>query len=566
VISGLAQIKQTCSDACTISYTINTTSPLCPREATGSIDLNVTLTNCTDTPTYVWSLNNLPTQDLTGVAAGTYTVTITVGTQIVIANAIVTDPPPLGVTGTITDPNPVMTATGAINITVTGGTAPYTYHWSFNNIATEDLSSIPAGTYSVTVTDAHGCTFIPDDYVVGADLSASITSVTCNGICNGAINLNVSFGTPPYTFLWSPGGATTQNRSNLCAGIYCVTITDVLGSTRDSCFTVTQPPALITTATVISDVNQDCHGAIDLNVTGCTPPYTYIWNNGLTSQDLINLCVGQYCVTITCNGSGCSFDTCFNVNPTGFAVNLSALQHGAFQISCNGDCDGDINSTVFGGTAPFTYHWNNEKTTAHIGGVCAGTYSLTVTDATGQTATSSITLNQPDAIVVNVTKTFPSDFNGTDGFISVAVSGGVPGYTYQWAPVAGNSAVLNNLSSGQYFLTVTDASGCDITLTTDLFTGDLCFKGIKIITPNSDGKNDFFVISCISNINNHLSIYNRFGGLVYKTDNYLNNWTGVDQDNNPIADGGYLWVLELFPNGATAQIYKGTVNVLRTAD
>ncbi|MEP6646553.1 MAG: gliding motility-associated C-terminal domain-containing protein [Saprospiraceae bacterium] len=568
--AGLAQIKMSCTPIdtpCTISYTINTSSPNCPRESNGSVDLNVTLTNCTQTPTYLWSPGNIPTQDLIGVPAGTYTVTITVGSQVVIATAIVTDPDPISVTGTITDPNPPGTSTGSIILNVSGGMTPYTYHWS-NGALTKDLINIPAGTYSVTVTDSKGCSFIPDDYILGADFSASITNVTCNGGSNGSINLNVTYGTPPYTFKWNSGNATTPNLTNIKAGIYCVTITDSAGSTRDSCFTVTQTPALIVTATITNDLNVNCHGAIDLNVTGCTPPYTYIWSNGFNGQDLINLCQGQYCVTITCNGSGCSFDTCFNVSSTGFAVTLNALHHGNFEISCNGDCDGDINSTVVGGTAPFTYHWNNGMSTAHVGGstICAGDYSLTVTDATGQTATSSITLNQPDAIVVTVTKTLPSDLTSSDGAISVAVAGGVPGYNYSWSPSAGNTAVLSNLSSGRYFLTVTDASGCEEILSVDLFINNECFKGISIITPNSDGKNDYFVISCISNLDNHLSIYNRFGGLVYETDNYLNNWDGVDGDDQPIADGGYLWVLEVRSGSSPIQIYKGTVNVLRTAD
>ncbi|HZV69183.1 MAG TPA: gliding motility-associated C-terminal domain-containing protein [Saprospiraceae bacterium] len=570
VIGGIAEIKQSCDDPppCTIGYTISTTQPACPRESTGAIDLTVTLTNCTETPTYVWSLNNLPTQDLTGVPAGNYTVTITVGTQVVIANVTVSDPQPIGVTAIITDPTPPSppNSDGAINITVTGGTPPYSFKWS-NDAMTEDLTNITSGTYSVTVTDSKGCVFIPDNYIVGADLSASLTHVTCNGGSNGAINLNVSFGTSPYTFNWSPAGLpATQNLSNLSAGTYCVTVTDVTGSTRDSCFIIQANPINVT-ASITKDVNEDCHGAIDLNVTGGTPPISYIWSNGATTQDLINLCSDTFCVTITYSGI-CSVDTCFIIRAGGISVSLSAHQYGGgFETSCEGTCDGSINSTVQGGATPYSYHWNNGFTTANLSGLCAGTYTLTVTDASGETAVSSITLVSPPEIQISFLTTLPSDPSTNDGAISAVVTGGVPNITYNWSTNAGNTASLSNLFQGVYSLTVTDANQCTAVSTIDLFTGDVpCFKGLRIITPNDDGKNDVFIITCIFSADNHLSIYNRNGGLVYETNNYENNWTGVDEDNQPIADGGYLWVLEIFQTNNPPQLLKGTVNVLRTAD
>ncbi len=569
LLHGLAEIKQTCDTVgCTISYTIAGTSPACPREPTGAVDLNVTLSNCTDKATFLWSYNNITTEDLTGVPAGTYTVTITAG-NVVIANAVVSDPPPLSVNGIIIHPNPAGSPTGSINITVTGGTPPYTFLWSYNSSMTEDLDSIPPGTYSVTVTDSKGCTFIPDSYIVGADVVAAVTPVSCAGGSNGAINLSVSFGTPPYSYLWNTVPASiTKDINNLKAGTYCVTITDSNSSTRDTCFTITQPPSLVVTATITHDVNENCNGAIDLNVTGGTLPYTYLWSNNAVTQDIINLCAGQYCVTITHNGGACTFDTCFTVLAGGISVNLVALQYGNFQTSCNGICDGEITSVVTGGSEPFMYQWSNGPTTPDLINLCQGVYSLTVTDAAGQTATATRTITSPPALNLTVITTDPTDFSSSDGAASVVVNGGVPNYTYQWTgPIQGNTAALNNLPAGNYQITVKDANQCEITREVPLFPdiGD-CYKGIPVITPNSDGKNDYFIITCIFDGDNHLSIYNRYGGLVYETDNYTNNWTGVDGDNQPLPDGGYLWVLELTNTGGNIQILKGTVNLLRTAD
>jgi hypothetical protein len=487
----LAEIKETCVDTgvCSIGYTTVPAMPKCPREATGAIDLTVTLTGCTDTPTYLWS-NGFTTQDLTGIVAGTYTVTITVGASSVIASTTVVDPEPIGVTGTITDPVPIGGSNGSINITVSGGTPSYTFHWS-NDATTEDLTNVSAGIYSVTVTDANGCSFIPDQFIVGAEIAASVTNVTCAGGSNGSVCVTPSFCLSPYTFLWS-NGATTACINNVIAGSYCVTITSSDNCTRDSCFTVTQPPALNVSANVVNDVNENCTGAIDLNVTGGTPPITYLWSNGSTMQDLVNLCGGQYCVTITYGNGTCSFDTCFTVFSGGLQLNLQAKTYGSFQTSCNSVCDGEITSEVIGGTEPFTYHWSNDASTPDLTGICAGIYSLTVTDASGQTAASTKTITSPNALVLNITKTVPSDFTSTDGAISVVVTGGIPNYTYEWTKngvVIGHSAALSNLSAGNYQIVVTDANGCVASDVEALFpTGGECYKGLTVITPNDDGK------------------------------------------------------------------------------
>jgi len=292
--------------------------------------------------------------------------------------------------------------------------------------------------------------------------------------------------------------------------------------------------------------------------------------NGFTSdkQDIIGLCGGQYCVTVT-DGHGCTQSNCFTVlsgNQT-MAVTLNAQQFHGFQISCNGLHDGSITSTVSGGTPPYTYHWSNNSTSPNLSALGAGTYGLTVTDAGGQTATATITLNQPPPLNINVTTTDPSFPGASDGAVSAVVTGGVPNYTYLWTgPVSGNTAALNNIPAGSYQLLVTDANGCQAIETADVgIPPGGCKKGMSVFTPNSDGKNDFFQITCVT-APNHLYIFNRQGGLVYETDNYQNNWIGVDNDDEPVPDGGYMWILEEFESGGASQLYKGTVILLRTAD
>lgn len=567
LLQGRGEIRTTC-EGCQISYVLHTIDPNCPREENGVLNLSVT-EDCVETPTYLWS-TTWTGEDLTGVGAGIYTVTITVGSNVIIAKDTLFDPPAISVSGSITNPNPPGSATGSINITPTGGSPPYTYLWS-NDSTTQDLSNLLAGTYFVTVTDSRGCTFIPDAYIVGAEIAAAITNVTCFGGANGAINLSASFGCSPYTFVWSnPPGGTSEDINNLAAGQYCVTITDCSGSTRDTCFTVTQNPAMIVTATIANDINKDCHGAIDLNVAGGALPHSYVWSHGPTSQDVILLCQGQYCVTVS-DGNDCTVDTCFTVFEGEIGVTLVATEYGDFQISCNGDCDGEITAIVTGGGNNITYLWSNGATMDDLNNLCSGTYTITVTDeSSGQTATSSVVLNAPPPITFSYTKTSPSDYITSDGAIAVVVNGGAPPYTsLQWTgPVTGNGAALNNVPAGTYTIEVTDANGC-VERDSEQLLPEVdvpCYSASRVITPNSDDKNDYFIISCVFDLDNHLYIFNRFGGLVYETDNYQNTWIGVDQDEQPLPDGGYLWVLEVFRQDGSTELIKGTVNLLRTAD
>jgi gliding motility-associated-like protein len=226
-----------------------------------------------------------------------------------------------------------------------------------------------------------------------------------------------------------------------------------------------------------------------------------------------------------------------------------------------------LNAVVTGATPPVSFIWSTGATTQTLQNLCAGIYSVTVTDATGTTASLSRTITSPPELGFTAIKTDPTDASSRDGSISIIPFGGSGQYTYQWVgPVTGNTASMNNLPFGTYFITVKDVNGCEFTDAVELkLNGVPCYAASKIITPNDDGKNDFFIIQCIFDDPNHLSIFNRNGGLVYETDNYANNWTGVDGDGEPLPDGGYLWVLEV-ENQNGPRVLKGTVNVLRTAD
>ena len=224
---------------------------------------------------------------------GKYTMTIVVTPEI-IATPVVT--------------NTTCTASmGAINITVSGGTSPYTYLWS-NGATTEDISGLDAGTYTVTITDVNGCTTNLPFSVAANSVTVIATPVVTNTTCTasiGAINLTVSGGTSPYTYLWS-NGATTEDISGLAAGNYTVTITDANGCTTNLPFTVGTDNVTITATPVVTNTTCTASiGAINITVSGGTSPYTYLWSNGATTEDITGLAAGTYTVTIT-DANGCT--------------------------------------------------------------------------------------------------------------------------------------------------------------------------------------------------------------------------------------------------------------------
>ncbi|MBK8192273.1 MAG: T9SS type A sorting domain-containing protein [Lewinellaceae bacterium] len=416
--------------------------------------IDLTVTGGATPYTYLWS-NGSTTQDLTNVAAGTYCVTVSDAagcTATVCATVQNIGGPTL--TTTVANATCGM-SNGGVDLTVTGGATPYTYLWS-NGSTTQDLTNVAAGTYCVTVSDAAGCTATvcaTVQNIGGPTLTTTVTNTTC-GASNGGVDLTVTGGATPYTYLWS-NGSTTQDLVNVFAGTYCVTVTDAGGCTATVCATVNSinGPDL---STVV--VNTSCGGStggINLTVTGGTTPYNYLWSNGLTTQDLTNLSAGTYCVTVT-DGSGCTATTCATVNnndgPTLATVVTNA--------TCNA-ANGGVDLTVNGGTSPFNYLWSNGNTTQDLTNVSAGTYCVTVTDKNGCTATTCATVNAPGGPVLT-TSVIHTACGASNGSIDLTVNSGQTPYTYLWSN-GSTTQDLTNLAAGTYCVTVTDATGCTAT-------------------------------------------------------------------------------------------------------
>ena len=425
----------------------------------GSVDL--TVTGGTPAYTYLWS-NGATTEDQSNLAPGSYTVTVTdINGYTASTTAIVTEPLELLTSTTVVNVTCFGAQNGSVDLMVNGGTPGYTYLWS-NDATTQDLTNVAAGTYTVTVTDAKGCIKITQATVTEPPVltpAVSINNISCFDFENGSINLTVTGGTPGYTYAWS-NGATSEDILNLAPGVYTVTVTDSRNCATSTSTTIIEPPVLeLSTTTETPSCNGDNSGAVDLTVTGGTPSFTYLWSNGATSQDLVNVTTGTYTVTVT-DANGCIKTTTATVGD----IDALSLTRTVTNVVCFGGTSGAIDLIVSGGTPAFMYNWSNGATTQDLTGIGAGTYSVTVTDANSCTSSTTATVTQPTALNATAVVTPVTCFDGSNGAIDLTVSGGTPGYTYAWSN-GQSSEDVSGLTTGEYSVTIRDANNCFMVVT-----------------------------------------------------------------------------------------------------
>lgn len=392
---------------------------------------------------------------------------------------------------------------GRINITnIVGGVPNYNWSWTKSGGGSGSGSSatfpfsitnLAPGNYSVSILalNGTGCgtTFSTSiSEYPSLTVTTTPTNLSCNGAANGAINLAVSGGSPGYTFAWVGSGGGTipsgqtgnQNLNGLTGGSYSVAVTDSKGCTVTTLQNITQPGAISITPTV---TNVGCRGAssgaIALTIVGGSSPYTYLWNDGNTSKDRIGLTAGTYSVTLTDAGGCTRTQSGITITQPAAAIALSFTQT---NVLVNGASTGAIDLTVTGGTSPYTYSWLGiggfTAATQDISGLIAGGYNVTVTDVNSCTANLSVTLTQPVLMTLSTSLTNAicppgAQTNGNTGAIDLSVSGGVPGYTYDWTDI-GSPGVFTDaqdrtsIQAGTYTVVVKDSSGAIQTTTVSL--------------------------------------------------------------------------------------------------
>lgn len=486
--SGGYQVTVTDANGCTATATVTlsdqaggTASAVVDQEpqCAGACDgqATVTMAGGTGPFTYLWTPGNLTNATESALCAGTYNIQVT-DANLCVTNTTVTltDPSGMAVTVAGTDPLCNGSCDGSADVTVTGGTPPYTYAWAHGPTA-EDLTGVLCdGSYTVTVTDANGCTVVGNVTVTDPPaivIPAPVTNnVLCNGACDGDATAAPTGGTGALTYDWVNDGTgasvgTTAAVSNLCAGTYTLTVTDANGCTETANITITEPPVItLTTSTVNSNCGQ-ADGEVSVIATGGAGGFTYSWEDGVptvvgTTATVTGLASGTYTITVT-DANGCTETATATIVDNSSGTATAAVDN---NVSCNGGCDGQATASMVGGTGPFTFAWSGGGGNAATAtGLCAGTYTVDITDANGCLASTTVTITEPLALVLAPTAVDASCNGTSDGEVTVVATDGTGPYTYDWVDQGtggsvGTSATVTGLPAGTYCVTVTDALGC----------------------------------------------------------------------------------------------------------
>lgn len=452
----------TCVNCESPTNTLAITGVDCSGQSDGSIVVTPDGVN----PPYTFELGaqSNTSGSFSSLAAGDYLIVVTDNSNC-SASLNVTVPGPPALTNTISIQQQVSCFGGnnaVLQATAAGGTGNLAYLWNdpaAQNTAT--ASNLSAGAYTVTVTDANGCTTTasasltqPTDLTLNAIPSAA----TCFNVPNGSIGAIGSGGTTPYTYQWS-NSITTPLNINVLSGNYTVTISDANGCTETADAFVSQPAQLTAgTTTTPTDCFGSSDGSATATATGGTGPYNYKWSDPLqqTVQTAVNLSAQIYTVTIT-DANGCTAQQAASIaSPTQLSVIINPTD-----ASCNLGANGTATASALGGNAGYTFQWNSApvQTNATANNLSAGSYSVTVTDLKGCTATAVTTIGQPAAIAFTALPQPASCFGSANGQITTQTQGGTGPYTYNWS--AGQTgANLINRPAGDYTATVTDANGC----------------------------------------------------------------------------------------------------------
>ncbi len=461
--------------ACTTTATV-TVNQASPLVVTGSS----TMVNCNGGNTgsataivsgsvgpynFYWPSNSSTQSSAFGLSAGTYTVNVTDAIGCAQSIAVTVGQPPVlnaNISGT-TNASCFGSSNGSSTVLASGGTPTYSYYWSPSGGTGSTGSGFTTGTYTVTVTDSKGCyttataTITQPTQLTGA--VTGITPVSCYGGMNGSATVAASGGNGSYSYYWMETGGSTAIENGLGAGTYNVNITDWAGCGITTQVVITSPPELIVTVNNVSSAT--CYGSANgsafITASGGTPNYTYYWpSQNFYGSSVSNLPAGTYSYNVSDANNCVVTNTIAVTQPTPLTISTASVTN----VICNATCNGAASVSATGGTAPYTYQWNSGQSVPSINGLCAGTYSVNITDSKGCVNDTALTVTQPPAILLN-SSVVDAHCDHPDGTATVSVSGGTPAYYYSWnTSPAQYSATANSLVPGNYIVTVTDSKGC----------------------------------------------------------------------------------------------------------
>jgi len=528
--------------------------------------------------TYLWNTSATDSA-VNGLSPGTYHVTVTDSKSCSVIKTI-TIGSSSALSMTMTSSAIVCNGDSSlITLTVSGGSANYTYSWNGSSVsssATSFSTWLKAGSYSITITDAANCTvastvLLTDPSAISVPAIAK-TDASC-GNNNGTATATASGGTGSLTYTWSTA-SSGQTITGLFPATYIVTVKDANGCSVSNSVIIGNGSSLTIQNSSIANVfcNGESTGKASVKITGGSSPYTYLWSNAASAtttslSDSINaLTAGIYIVTIT-DHAGCTTTATFNVTePPALAVPSIQITNASCGIN-----NGMLTANSSGGTGALTYSWSNIISGSEDSLLSEGTYTLTVTDANSCTITATSSINNLPGPVAEITAA-PTTI--TEGNTVLLIGSSVGGTSFTWTPASSLSCsncvtpVASPSSTTTYTLYVKDVNGCvdSASITITIKKGCADEKDIyiaNVFSPNADGKNDVLNIEGDGLTNIYWAIYDRWGNLLFDTTDLSLGWDGTNK-GSPMGTGTYVYYLKATCIKTNTQVkMKGNVSIFK---
>jgi len=493
------------------------TNPLCAGLDNGEIEIEIT----GGTEPYTINWIELGVTDQTSVVnllSGDYTVEVTDANNCVISETITLEnPEEITAVETITNVLCGGENTGAITLELMNASEPLSINWSGAGVIADQLNqtNLEAGDYDFTLTDANSCEFSTSYTITEEDelvVTENVTQPSCFGDL-GAIDVEITGGVEPYTIVWTEISADGQpSISNLAPGTYTVTITDINLCEIEQSYIITAPEELVITSTFTQTSCVILEGAIEIEITGGTEPYTIDWTGVNAPDETIveDLAPGNYSVLVT-DALDCIAEASFTVNEPGQLAVIPTI----VSESCLGSEDGSINLEVQNAVEPLTIIWTGNGVVAdqlNQINLAPGSYSVDITDADGCGYVNTFEVEPADEITANFLLTQPG-CTETEGSAELTISGGEEPYQIIWVELGlSDVLVANNILPGDYNVQITDANSCFLEQTFSIMEPGALDVSVNI-TDNSCAGEETGVLEAI--INNGTAPFNVA-------------WTGVD--------------------------------------
>ena len=554
--NGGCQLDTTINVATSAAITVDAVNPQdasCFGFSDGTLDLSTD--GALPFTSVIWS-DGQTTDDAVNLAAGSYSVTVVDANGCTATSVAVDIDEPIELSATYSlDSADCGIANGQITVTPVGGTANYTVDWPVLGVLDQAvLPGLDVGGYNVLVTDANGCTF--NDIVVmenPGDPNISVLNQDdnlCFGDLNGSFTVEADGGTAPYTFGWFDAAfnfiTVGETLSGLPTGIYYVMALDDNSCSDVELLVVAGPTSPVMAAvTPISASCGDANGGISASALGGTAPYTYTLNgNSQAMGGFSGLSSGNQTLIVS-DDNGCTDQVTVAISNSDGPI-LDEVQIDA--PNCFNGEDGSAYVLVQGGLPSYTYYQDGAEVTADVYNLSAGANQILVVDAQLCSLYVDFTVPAADSLVAVIDTNFvigdlPLSVDA-DGLNSIGAS------TYQWElndELIGSNSYVSEMifEEGEYNLILTVFEGICSDTTSFSFNVENAYEWEipNTFTPNGDGSNDNFRIRNSHNEFVNISIYNRWGELIYSFEGSNVNWDGRLNSGNFASAGIYFYIL-----------------------